>query len=79
MDSQGGMWLGTYFGGLNYHPKKNRFRNITRIPYQNSLNDNGVMLIVEDNERNLWIGTNDGGLNLYNPKTKRFSYYSARR
>ena len=71
------MWLGTYFGGLNYyHPLKNRFRNITRIPYQNSLNDNVVSCIIEDKERNLWIGTNDGGLNLYNPKTKRFSYYT---
>lgn len=45
MDSQGGMWLGTYFGGLNYyHPLKNRFQNIKRIPYQNSLNDNGSEL-----------------------------------
>src|SRR3712207_7359760 len=49
MDSQGGMWLGTYFGGLNYyHPIRNRFKNIRRIPYKNSLSDNVVSCIVED-------------------------------
>lgn len=74
MDSQGGMWLGTYFGGLNYyHPIRNRFKNIQRIPYKNSLSDNVVSCIVEDKDKNLWIGTNDGGLNLYNTKTQHFT------
>ena len=77
MDSQGGMWLGTYFGGLNYyHPIRNRFKNIRNIPYKNSLSDNVVSCIVEDKDKNLWIGTNDGGLNLYNPITQRFTSYT---
>ena len=76
MDSQGGMWLGTYFGGLNYyHPIRNRFKNIQRIPYKNSLSDNVVSCITEDKDKNLWIGTNDGGLNLYNTKTQQFTHY----
>lgn len=77
MDSQGGMWLGTFFGGLNYyHPIRNRFKNIQRIPYKNSLSDNVVSCIVEDKQKNLWIGTNDGGLNLYNPATQQFVHYA---
>ena len=69
MDSQGGMWLGTYFGGLNYYqPIRNRFKNIERIPFQKlALSDNVVSCIVEDRQKNLWIGTNDDGLNLYTP------------
>ena len=76
MDSQGGMWLGTYFGGLNYyHPIRNRFKNIQRIPCNNSLSDNIVSSITEEKDKNLWIGTNDGGLNLYNPNTQQFTHY----
>ena len=72
-----GMWLGTYFGGLNYyHPIRNRFKNIRRIPYKNSLSDNVVSCIVEDKNKNLWIGTNDGGLNLFTPGTQQFTHYA---
>ena len=71
------MWLGTYFGGLNYyHPIRNRFKNIERIPFKNSLSDNVVSCIVEDRQKNLWIGTNDGGLNLYNPENRHFIHYA---
>ena len=75
MDSQGGMWLGTYFGGLNYyHPIRNRFKNIQRIPYKNSLSDNvvsciteatgslpggGVCYILQEDEREIGIGSNN--------------------
>lgn len=64
------------FRGLNYyHPIRNRFKNIQRIPYKNSLSDNVVSCITEDKDKNLWIGTNDGGLNLYNTKTQQFTHY----
>lgn len=74
-DTQGGMWLGTYYGGINYyHPLINRFRNIRHIPFVNSLSDNVVSCIVEDASHNLWIGTGNGSLNCYNLSTGRFSY-----
>ncbi len=58
------MWLGTYWGGLNYyHPLCNRFQRIKHVPFLNSLSNNVVSCIVEDNKHNLWIGTSDGGLN----------------
>ena len=75
-DSQGGMWLGTYWGGLNYyHPLCNRFQCIKHIPFLNSLSDNVVSCIVEDNEHNLWIGTSDGGLNFYDNKSQIYKSY----
>lgn len=76
-DTQGGMWLGTYFGGLNYyHPLKQRFHIIRHIPYHNSLSDNVVNCIKEDSDGNLWIGTNSGGVNCYDKSKKRYTYYS---
>lgn len=42
-DRSGGMWIGTWYGGINYyHPLQNRFRNIGAPP----LNDNVVSCIV---------------------------------
>lgn len=76
MDSQGGMWLGTYWGGLNYyHPLCNRFQHIKHVPFANSISDNVVSCIVEDNAKNLWIGTNGGGLNFYDSASKTYKYY----
>ena len=75
-DSQGGMWLGTYWGGLNYyHSLCNRFQQIKHIPFYNSLSDNVVSCIVEDKKNNLWIGTSDGGLNFYDNITKTYKNY----
>lgn len=75
-DSQGGMWLGTYWGGLSYyHSLCNRFQQIKHIPFYNSLSDNVVSCIVEDKMNNLWIGTSDGGLNFYDNITKSYKNY----
>ncbi len=75
-DSQGGMWLGTYWGGLNYyHPLCNRFQNIKHVPMLNSLSDNVVNCIVEDDKNNLWIGTSGGGLNYYDNARKTYKSY----
>lgn len=76
-DNQGGMWLGTYFGGLNYyHPIQYRFKHMKHIPFVNSLSHDIISCIVEDDNNNLWIGTNDAGLNKYNSKTEKFEYFN---
>ena len=75
-DRQGGVWLGTYYGGVNYfHPLKNQFVHLQQLQNRNSLNDNIVSSIVEDEETGcIWIGTNDNGLNIYNPITGVFDF-----
>ena len=75
-DNQGGMWIGTFYGGLNYyHPLAPSFGRLQHSAWRNSLSDNTVSCIAEDPDNgNLWIGTNDGGLNYYNRKTGVFSY-----
>lgn len=68
--------MGTYWGGLNYyHPLCNRFQHIKHVPFANSISDNVVSCIVEDNAKNLWIGTNGGGLNFYDSASKTYKYY----
>lgn len=76
-DSQGGMWLGTWFGGINYwHPLKNTFRKLQRQAEGSSLNDNVISCMREDADQSIWIGTNNGGVNRYYPDSERFSYFN---
>jgi len=75
MDTQGGMWLGSYYGGINYyHPLKNKFGHLQQNPYTRSLNDKVISCMIEDEEGKIWIGANDMGINIYNPQTGWFDY-----
>ena len=77
MDSQKGMWLGTYYGGVNYyHPLKNRFHSIRPVAKGSLLNHNTIECIKEDSQKGLWIGTNNGGINYYNPQTHQITNYT---
>ncbi|RYD94607.1 MAG: hybrid sensor histidine kinase/response regulator, partial [Sphingobacteriales bacterium] len=78
LDKEEGVWIGTYFGGVNYYPKP--FTPITRyFPRvgENSISGNAVREIKKDNFGNLWIGTEDAGLNKLNLKTGTFVNYSS--
>lgn len=77
-DRQEGMWVGTYFGGLQYYSKKNaRFKKYYPIPNANSISGDAIGQITPDKEGNLWIGTEDAGINKFNPKTNKFTHYAA--
>lgn len=75
-DKEGGIWVSTYFGGINYYPKQlTPFQRFYYKPFENSLSGNIVREIKRDQSGNLWIGTEDAGLNKFEPKTKRFVHY----
>jgi len=77
-DNQGGMWVGTFFGGLSYYSKENaRFEKYYPQPGANSISGNAVREICLDNKGNLWIGTEDAGINKLNLQTGRFTNYTA--
>ena len=66
-DREGGLWIGTYFGGLNYYPKQfTTFRKYFPEYSRPSLSGNAVHEICKDGFGNLWVGTEDGGLNKIN-------------
>jgi len=75
-DREGGIWIGTYFGGINYiSPNSSLFERYTHSRYVNSVNGNVIGGFTEDKKGNIWIASDDGGLNCLNPKTRHFSSY----
>ncbi|GHE33897.1 hybrid sensor histidine kinase/response regulator [Sphingobacterium griseoflavum] len=75
-DRQGGMWAGTFFGGLHYYsPDNARFKKYYPVAGVNSLSGSAVRELSPDKEGNLWIGTEDGGLNKLNLTRCEFTNY----
>jgi ligand-binding sensor domain-containing protein/signal transduction histidine kinase len=62
-DKEGGIWAGTYFGGVNYHPGRYMwFEKYFPQDGLNTLKGNAVREICPDGKGNVWIGTEDAGL-----------------
>ena len=76
-DNKGGIWIGTYFGGVCYSPYKMMLFDgfFPRMDVSNSIHGRRVREIVEDGQGYIWIGTEDGGLNRFNPATGEFSFF----
>jgi signal transduction histidine kinase len=75
-DKEGGIWAGTYFGGVNYYPQQ----PVTVKKYfpengRNSISGNVVREVIEDRYGQLWIGTEDAGLNKLDTSTGQFTNY----
>lgn len=67
-DREGGIWAGTYFGGVNYYPGQyNPFKKYFPKTGENSLGGYVVREIHQDDMGNLWIGTEDAGLDKLEP------------
>lgn len=77
-DKRGGMWVGTYYGGVNYSEAMfHKFKNFTNSIYDaNSLSSDIVSSFAEEANGNLWIGTEGGGLNYYNRFNNTFKSYN---
>ncbi|MFC4209854.1 histidine kinase [Pedobacter petrophilus] len=75
-DKAGDMWVGTYFGGLNYHSQQNaKFEKFYSIPLKNSLSGDAVSELWNDQNQFLYIGTEDAGLNRLDIRTKEITNY----
>lgn len=76
-DREEGIWIGSYFGGVNYYPRfYTNFEKYYPKGTENGLHGKRVREFCQDNQGILWIGTEDGGLNRFNPKTKTFSFFT---
>ncbi|WP_031426764.1 hybrid sensor histidine kinase/response regulator transcription factor [Flavimarina sp. Hel_I_48] len=77
LDQEEGVWVGTYFGGVNYYSKQYTpiKRYFPRVG-ENSISGNAVREIKKDNYGNLWIGTEDAGLNQFKSTTETFKNYA---
>lgn len=74
VDKEGGVWIGTYFGGVNYYSKPfTPFNKYFPMVGENSISGNAVREIHKDKYGKLWIGTEDAGLNRFDVETKKFT------
>jgi ligand-binding sensor domain-containing protein/signal transduction histidine kinase/DNA-binding response OmpR family regulator len=69
-DREESIWLGTFFGGINYFSQhNNHFQKYFPHSGRNNLSGNLVHEICSDKKGAIWIGTEDAGLNKLDPKT----------
>lgn len=75
-DNEGGIWVSTYYGGVNYLPStsfEERFHAYSaRL---GGLRGNVVGRFFEDRQHRIWIATDDAGLDCFNPQTNSFVSY----
>lgn len=73
VDNAGGLWVGTYSGGLDYYNKQsNSFRFVDTRLSEHVLGITGPM---QQGKDGIWIGTEANGIMHYNPATNAFQYY----
>ena len=73
-DTEGGLWIGTYFGGINYlTPSISSIETYYPDRYPGTLSGKAVSQFCEDPQGNIWIATEDGGINYFNVTTKRIT------
>lgn len=74
-DREGGIWITTQFGGINYYSTQfNNFHKYFPKP-GNSISGSIVHEITRDPNGHLWIGTEDAGLNRLDLKTGTFQAF----
>lgn len=63
-DDKGGLWFGTYGGGISYYDGK----SMTNFTTAQGLSKNTIYSIVEDRNGGFWFGTDGNGIDYYNGK-----------
>ena len=70
-DREGGLWVGTYYGGVNYvAPGSGQFYSLSLSQRLNEGENYVVSSFCEDRDGTLWIGSDNGGLFRYTPATQ---------
>ena len=75
-DNEGGIWVTTYYGGVNYLPSTSfEDRFCAYSARLGGLRGNVVGRFFEDRQHRIWIATDDAGLDCFNPQTNSFVSY----
>lgn len=70
----GTVWLGTYFGGVNYaRPVGVPFRHLFPATDRRSIAGKAVSVLTQDGQGRLWVGSEDAGLTIRNEQTGRYT------
>jgi signal transduction histidine kinase/ligand-binding sensor domain-containing protein/AraC-like DNA-binding protein len=77
-DKGGNVWLGTYFGGINFwNAEKSFFKTWQSGFGSRQLGGNVVSCLTEDRDGNIWIGLEDLGINKLDVSTGVITKYSS--
>lgn len=76
-DTQGTLWLGTYFGGVNYFNPEYEIYTRYKVAdkEQEGLSSPIIGRMTEDKNGDLWICTEGGGVNVYHRKEGTFRWF----
>ena len=75
-DREGGVWIGTYYGGVNYiSPNTGQFESYSQSRFFNSVKGSIISHFCEDTNGNIWIASDDGGLTCLSTADNRFIHY----
>ena len=75
-DREGGFWIGTYYGGINYiSPYAGLFYGNSCSQFTGSKSGNIVSCISEGENGDIWIGTDDKGLIRYRPADGSYRHF----
>ena len=78
-DRDGFLWAGTGLGLNRLDPATGRWRRFLHDPDDpDSLSDNVIRCIYQDQRGTIWVGTYGGGLNRWDPKTGKFHHFTQR-
>ncbi len=78
-DNKGNIWLGTYFGGINFWSSETSFFKTWSSGIGDwQLGGNVVSCLKEDSAGNLWIAFEDMGLNKYDIRTGEIIKYTSK-
>lgn len=73
-DHEGGIWIGTYYGGINYlSPTAGQFLSVSLSKLADASEDYIASCFCEEPDGTIWIGSDNGGLFRYDPALQSVS------
>ncbi|MCU6778998.1 hybrid sensor histidine kinase/response regulator transcription factor [Phocaeicola fibrisolvens] len=72
-DREGGVWIGTYYNGVNYLPPYcGQFHGYSGSDNTHYFRSQIISRFCEDEDGNIWIGSDDFGISCFIPSTRQF-------
>ncbi|MFR9592030.1 MAG: response regulator [Rikenellaceae bacterium] len=78
MSSEDILWIGTFFGGVNYVNNNVKFQGITPSAKSNSIGVSAISSIFEDANKRIWFCSEDMGISVYDSTKNSFRDYNTR-
>jgi ligand-binding sensor domain-containing protein/signal transduction histidine kinase len=76
-DKEGGIWVGTFFGGINYYAHHAiAFEKFFPTSASTSIEGNVVREMVQDKYGKIWVGSEDKGIAAFDPEKRTFVNYN---